>query len=394
MLSLARQATIRMSAPPTGLVKKFTPVFQEYFQFHRVTPLLSPDQYRRFKNNQRAQRALSSVRVYLDTNHWIQLRDVHRGTKENKNYARLLQLLRQLSKSHKIAVPVSDQLVTELCNQADLATRRATASIVDELSGGVTIVGSSWRTVLEVRQWVESSLHKADPLPLQNVWTSLPHALQSHDWTPDCTDPALLAAWSKAVEDTCDILRLTDLLPSLDSVTFDVSEAQALADALTANKPASDQGPATFPAMFQQEADRYLEMILPKMQQEVIKDLENLAAQHNLADDDLVDAIKRIFKAQNRSRTHPQALPGLRIIAGCVSRISTEPDRKFKHGDPADILHAYAAIPYCNIFLTDSSMRHLVTSTPTDLSSLYDCTVLDDPEAAVEHLQDLVAQQA
>jgi len=288
-------------------------------------------------------------------------------------------------------VPVSDQLLTEICHQADLATRRATATIIDELSDGVTIVGFSRRSDLEFLEWAHASLHKGHSLPLLTVWTTLPNVLQSRELHLDGADPALSAAFTKAMEDINDAFRLADLIPSLDTLTFDAANGQAFAHALTANKRGVGQVQPAFEELFQQEADRYLSMILPKMPEEVITELEHLAARHNEAGADLVDGVRAVFWAQHRSGSHPQALPGLRIIAGCASRITAEPDRKFKHGDQGDIFHAYAAIPYCNVFLTDASTRHLVTSTPTDLSSRYQCTVLADPAQAVDHLQRLVA---
>lgn len=127
------------------------------------------------------------------------------------------------------------------------------------------------------------------------------------------------------------------------------------------------------------------------MPPEVTSELEKLVAAHDVGGADLVGGVKRVFWAQNLTGSHPQALPQLRIVAGCASRISTELGRKFKHGDQGDIFHASAALPYCSVFLTDSATRHLITSPPTDLAFQYQCTVLDDPAKAVEQLQRLVA---
>lgn len=383
-----------MDAPslPAGFPERLVPLFRERFAFHLTTPAVSPYQYRLFKDCQRAQRALSAIRVYLDTNHWIRLRQLHRGIESNRGYERLFELLRRLTQARIAVVPVSDQLLTELCHQADLATRQATASVIDELSDGVTIVGFERRGVLEMLEWSYATRQGTDPLPLFTVWTTLPNALQSLEYHLDGADPVLSAAFTKTIEDINDVLLLSELIPTLDTLTFHAADSHAFAGTLTANKESQQLGLQRYEDHFQEEADRYLSRMVSRMPAEVISELASLAASQNLADIALPEAVKTVFWAQNRTGSHPKALPGLRIIAGCASGLDTEPRRKFRHGDQGDISHAYAALPYCTLFLTDGAMRHLVSSPPTDLASRYQCTVFDDPEEAVDYLQRLVAE--
>lgn len=366
-------------------------MFRERFEFHLATPFVSPDQYRLHRDCQRAQRALSSTRIYLDTNHWIGLREVYRGISEKASYVRLLEVLQRLTKARRAVVVVSDQLITELCHQADCQTRKATAKVIDELSDGVTIVGFDRRVVLETLEWAHASLHNSNPLPLLTVWTTLPNAIQSLEYHLDGAPPGLSAAFTKTIEDVNETLRLGDLLPSPDSLLFPASDSEAFALSLTTNKEKEQLGSLRFEDFFHEEADRYLSMIVPKMPPEVTSELQKLVAAYDPRSDILANGVKRVFWAQHRTGSHPQALPGLRIIPGCASRISTEPGRKFKPGDQGDIFHAAAALPYCNVFLTDAPTRHLITSSPTDLASRYRCSVIDDPTKAADQLQRLVA---
>jgi hypothetical protein len=332
---------------------------------------------------------LSSVRIYLDTNHWIGLRQAHRGKGNNPNYLRLLQLLRQLTEARIATIPVSDQLITELCHQADLNARRITATIIDELSDGVTLVGFYRRSEVEMIEWTNASRRGGSSLPLLTVWTGLPSALSSYELPLDGIDP-LSAAFAKAAEDISDELRLY-ALPSLDALTFDAADGQAFALRLTANKESGSHRVRRFQEVFQQEADEYFTTMIPRMPWEVIAELEKLVDDQKAPGADLASRVRAVFWMQHRTGSHPQSLPGLRIIAGCASRIIAEPGRRFKDGDQGDIFHACAALPYCDVFLTDAATRHLVTTSPNNLASLYGCTVLADPGEAVDHLQRLVA---
>lgn len=360
-------------------------MLRERLEFHLDRPFTSSDLYRLYNDCKRAQRALAATRVYLDTNHWIGLRQVHCGTRSNESYGRLLDVLRRLIKTRRVVVAVSDQLITELCHQADARTRKTTAAIIDELSDGVTLVGFERRVALEMLEWVNGSLYNTDPLPLSRVWTTLPNALGSPEYLngASAADPAVV----KTFEDVFEALRLTDLLPSLDGLVFDAADSQAFADRLTANKERDQLGSLRFEDLFQEEADHFLGMFVSTMPIEVTSELEKLVAIHNPGADDLVSGVKRVFWAQNRTGSNAQALPALRVIAGCAARISTEPSRKFKAGDQGDIFHASAALPYCDVFLTDRPTRHLVRSRPTDLASRYRCSVLNDPAKATDHLQ-------
>lgn len=375
---------------PASLPEKVLPLLWKRLKFHLASPLISPYRYRLSRDFQRAQRALSAVRIYIDTNHWIRIRETHRGRENNTEYLHLLQLLRQLTRAGIAVVPVSDQLITELCHQADLQTRKITAAIIDELSDGVTVVGFDRRSVLEMLEWTHASLHKGSPLPLLTVWTTLPNALQSTEYHLSGADPSLSAAFTKAIEDISDTFRLCDLIPSLGTLAFSALNDQAFALSLTTNKEKDPHRPRNFNDLFREEADQYLTAMLPRMPLEVISEMEVLVSRQKTAAADFLEKIKCAFWMQNRAGSLRQALPGLRIIAGCASRIIAEPERRFKHGDQGDIFHACVALPYCNVFLTDSSTRHLTTTKPTDLASLYQCTVLADPREAIDHLQRLI----
>jgi len=87
-----------------------------------------------------AEKIRDRTKIYLDTNHWINLRKVVLGTSDrNSIYEDILQLLRKLVADGHICCPVSSTIFDELMKQTDQTTRTASARLMDELSWGVCL---------------------------------------------------------------------------------------------------------------------------------------------------------------------------------------------------------------------------------------------------------------
>ena len=87
-------------------------------------------------------------------------------------------------------------------------------------------------------------------------------------------------------------------------------------------------------------------------------------------------------------------LPSIGIPATLQAAIRWEPNRKYKPTDMHDIRHAEVALPYFDTFLTERSLRHLLTRTDLGLDRLYGCTVISDPNRAVEAVEKVVSRPA
>jgi hypothetical protein len=61
--------------------------------------------------------------------------------------------------------------------------------------------------------------------------------------------------------------------------------------------------------------------------------------------------------------------------------------RKYKITDVHDIGHATAALPYCDIFLTEHSLRHLLTRQDLGLDRQFKCIVISDTKVAIDRLK-------
>ena len=85
-------------------------------------------------------------------------------------------------------------------------------------------------------------------------------------------------------------------------------------------------------------------------------------------------------------------LASLRIPATLHTAVRMETSRKYKATDMHDFGHATAALPYFDTFLTEHSLRHLLTRQDLGLDRLYDCTVVSDPRAATETIRVATSQ--
>lgn len=65
--------------------------------------------------------------------------------------------------------------------------------------------------------------------------------------------------------------------------------------------------------------------------------------------------------------------------------------RKTKQNDIADFRHAAAALAYCNLFLTDKPLTHLVNSNHVQKVIPMSGEITGDPARTVALIEDIVA---
>lgn len=58
--------------------------------------------------------------------------------------------------------------------------------------------------------------------------------------------------------------------------------------------------------------------------------------------------------------------------------------RSFTFNDSFDLRHAAAAIPYCDVFLTEKFMKAACTSSLLDFGTTYGTQIIADEEEAIE----------
>lgn len=78
--------------------------------------------------------------------------------------------------------------------------------------------------------------------------------------------------------------------------------------------------------------------------------------------------------------------PTIRIGAGLHAALRWDRNRKYKANDLFDFRHAEAALPYCDYFLTERSLCHLVQDRNLKFNELFACKVFSEPAEALDAL--------
>jgi hypothetical protein len=119
---------------------RFDAVLNQSWPRHQREPHVSIEQYHHRRQKELRQEIENRTLIYLDTCHWIKMRDAAlHTTQANPSYVKVLELLKAKVSEGKILCPCSELLFAELLKIGDPNRRRATASLIDDLSSGVCL---------------------------------------------------------------------------------------------------------------------------------------------------------------------------------------------------------------------------------------------------------------
>jgi hypothetical protein len=105
------------------------------------------------------------------------------------------------------------------------------------------------------------------------------------------------------------------------------------------------------------------------------------------------DLVARILRALGRTEEFPHDCPSLYVHATCYAAVRWDQRRVFRGNDMMDFNHASAALPYCDGFFTESSLRALIHQRHTKLSELFPCAVISDATTALEWVESVSASE-
>jgi hypothetical protein len=179
--------------------------FERSLEEHKRTPSVDLDTYRRNRRWKYGEHLLSKKRVYLDTNHWVGLCEVHLGRSQQRDHLALHECLVALVTQGKIICPVSYPCITEMFKQEDLTTRQATAQVIDQLSLGSAIQNPYELMKQEILDFISTKglerLPNSDVPLRQKVWTRVAYFLGDFTMTSEAFTDDIKLAVQKAFED-------------------------------------------------------------------------------------------------------------------------------------------------------------------------------------------------
>lgn len=369
----------------------FDPVtVRESVDRHQASPEVSTERYVRSRHIELGRSVLQKLRVYLDKRYWILLRDAAFRRPSAGAAHSLLASLRRGVGFGKIVCPISESLFVELLKQEDLATRRATAELIDELSDGVTLLIHPQRVATEIAHFFHSQA-KLDVYPLETlVWSRLSYLFGVQHPTNETYEPAEMRVIQKAFFDhmwKCSLVEIVDRIADSPIPLFDCRDlAKRLNDGSAAHENEIKQFPQAYAAEIRGNLSLFTSVAREILERISIGESEvnisGTAIEHKQHELELLQFLCGAIK----SKPVAVALRTLHIGALCHAAVRWDKKRKLVGNDLLDFHHAEAAVGYCDVFLTEAALRTMLQQRHMKLAEYFPCHVISSLEEAAEYL--------
>lgn len=357
---------------------------------HRQEPNKTLVEYTKSLRIQLGEDINNCKKIYLDTNYWLELRDVILKRQKNINFMNLLELLRKGVKAEKLLCPISDENFYEILQQSDPSTLKASAVLIDELSKGVSLLSTQERIQFEILYFIHRSVKGANSVyyPDIFVWSKVSYILGAvHPTSTPFPHEEELAIqksffdhmWSISFSEMIEVMGMENILnmPRFNDISEEINEGKI--------KYANEND--SFKQLFLSEIAGVIDLYRPLFKDALVYLFEKETGRKPSAEE--VKAAKpgvianSIYHLFNKNKLG-EYFPSLIIGAGLHASIRQDINRKFKTNDMSDFRHAQAALPYFNYFFTEHSLRDLVSRKNIRFDKKYNCEVLSDPFQAVE----------
>jgi len=367
---------------------------------HLAEPNKSLKDYVKEKRSSLGCQLRNRKKVYLDTKYWILLRDSLLGIETNLSVKNLLELLESGVSSEYLICPIGAETFVEILRQTDETTLLKSVHLIDKLSQGVAILFHEERFSLELRYLVlkylleESSYHP----PEEFVWTKLAYTLGFYTVGNTSFSQSEELALQKSFLDQMWQISLADMVTEIGiNNLLNRPPLDNCSDELNRNKELLGDKCKSFEEVFLSEVKGLLDDMKPQFselllflserfpQLQISKEAANTPQSAQL----FAYCIYHAFCHKWLSTE----LPFIHIHASIHAAIWMDSTRRYKPTDTPDFFHATAALPYFDVFLTERSLKHLLTRTDMALDKLYDCRVVARPSEATAEIEYLLSRR-
>jgi hypothetical protein len=365
-------------------------------EYHMKNPDVSVERYIRRKRIELAHEIQSAKKIYLDTKFWIILRDARIGKVVDNNIVQLLHVLEDLVAKNLVVCPISNDTFAEIFKQTDTKTLKASAQIIDDLSKGVAILAMKERIDLEVFHFICEKTKGSDSVysPDELVWTKIAYVLGFVTPISDSLPPDINCAIQKAFIDQMWVVTLTEILEQMGDYTVSrMPKFPDISQKLNEGKFAHIDDQKSFKQLFIAELAGILELYKPDFQDLMVYIYKSDTGQSLRADEISSNDAGRMFANliyhAFRLNKIKSELSSFRISAGIHAAVQWDKGRKYKPNDLHDFNHATAAVPYCDYFLTEANLRHLLYDKNLKLDTLFRCKTISDITDAIKELSQI-----
>ncbi len=373
---------------------------KQRWQLHRAYPNVTLNQYRCRILHRFGQIVSAKTIVYLDLKFWINLRKVLLGQEVGREYIDLYAWLTEAVETGSIVCPLSFWIFEELLKQTDFESRKSTARLIDLLSDGVAfmphgeIVGQE---VLHFIRKVSPQYADCKQWPIHEcIWTRTMSFLgdQIPVWPGTGIPESDQLLVQKNLEDTNFFIPLEGgLMNNIEAVPPEMLYAGYNVDEINRRKQQVRREHPSFKSLFlaelmhtiKENEDHWYEAMT------YLHFLET-GTQESVDVDALSEPMKRaarnlVWFAFKENKVTDE-LPAYHIPAGLYAASCWDHGKKLTKNDVLDFHHAQLAIPYCDVFLTDKSLRSLACSSHLRFNEIYDTAIIAGPGEALAHLKE------
>ncbi len=388
----------------TTISKEEEALFLQIMDYHKQHPEISLKYYLKYRVVELGEEVLQYKRVYLDTKFWIFLRDASIGNAEKADHQQLYDLITKLVNEKKILCPISQAIFMELWKKGDASMRLATFKLIENFSKGITIQTEHERRATEIGHFLKQDILGEDSVyPLEQlVWTTISYVLGFRYFTYDAIPQEQALLIQKGFIDVSWMPPLEELEAFIsDESLFEIMNPKKDMEIL-ADKRNRNQGKFGHAHEIRSYQDAFMKELagILNLYEQTIADIQCEMYQsktgETVSDEDkkflLSSSIKFVDLILSRfgKDTISTQLPTFRVGAAISAIIRLDTKRKYKPNDLYDIEHARAALPYFDYFLTERSLKNLITKKPLNFNEIYSTQVISDEGEAVEELSKLL----
>lgn len=340
------------------------------------------------------------LKIYFDTNFWIFLRDVELGRPRSNNDVLLYNNVLSLVENKKIICPICDTLLFELLKQNVAETRVSMARLIDKLCGGTIIKPFFDRYYLEFYHFLKIASKGIEPpaLPAKPyIWTKIPYIIGLFSFNSKKIDSKSHNLVNKSLYDFFSKMHLEEFLDMLDLSNTPDSKWQWNDITSENNLGKRNVITSSFNELHSNKIAGILEIIGGKLSEVIILVMKQLfpdkIPQHIDQKDkeSLISTAQKIVYNCFKYKRSKMALclPTYHIIASLHAAVNKDKNRKYKPNDYFDFKHASAAIPYCDIFATDTQLATLLKSGNLSFEDKYNTKVVSTSGDLLKKLNDI-----
>ena len=338
---------------------------------HRAEPHVSFERFHHGLHKALRKRVERVGRLYLDTCHWVRLRDVILGRPVAPVYVTLLERLRELKAADKILCPLSYPMYHELAKQSDDKTRGTMARLMDELSEGICIQPPNQIERIELkRHMLRAVLGSGAPDVGEWLWVKASGVfgemipVPKAKWTPEevtlIQKVVFEGRWNLPISAVAEFYQKKTAANDLTS----------LAEAYNTDARKYREQKVPFERVWHEEMANLFQLLLRNHFAAMAKEVWD-----QFPDECATAHEKGVFRQPD-----PMCLATLQIKARLHAAFFVSSGAmKFESNDLIDALHASVSLPYFNGVLLERPLAIRLKTKPLEFNKAYGAEIMWDP---------------